>query len=206
MTGRPTRILEPDTLSHAERTKLLNGIVVPRPIAFVSTLSPGGAANLAPFSYFNVVGDDPMALSFSITAPKADGSEKDTLRNVRPRVEGGMGEFVVNAAAAEYAAKVAACGVALDYGHSEFEHSGLTPAPCSKVAIPRVLEAPAWFECRTLQIVPIGRSNVVIGEILAVGIRPELLDERLRVDIEALDLIARLAGAGYCRIGERFDL
>lgn len=206
MTLRSPRIIEPASLSHAERAKLLNGIVVPRPIAVVSTVAPTGAANVAPFSYFNVVGDDPMALSFSITAPKANGSDKDTLRNVRPRKEGGTGEFVVNAAAAAYAPKVAACGAALDYGASEFEHAGLTPAQSIKVAAPRVLEAPAWFECSTLQIVRIGRSHLVIGEIVAIGILPELLDERLRVDIDALNLIARLAGTGYCRIGERFDL
>ena len=200
------RTLKPADLTHAERAKLLNGIVVPRPIAVVSSASPEGGMNIAPFSYFNAVGDEPVALSFSITAPKADGSEKDTLRNIRPARDGGTGVFVVNAAASSYASQVAACGASLAYGESEFAHAGLTPVPATLIDAPRIAEAPAWFECRTLQIVEVGRSRLVIGEVLLIGIREDLVDERLRVDIDRMALVARLAGAGYCRIGERFDL
>jgi flavin reductase (DIM6/NTAB) family NADH-FMN oxidoreductase RutF len=206
MTSAQFKTLRPADLRHVERAKLLNGIVVPRPIAVVSSISPSGQTNVAPFSYFNVVGEEPIALSFSITAPKADGSEKDTLRNVRPVSDGGTGGFVVNAAASSYAEKIAACGASLPYGTSEFEHARLTPVPSKMVDAPRIGEAPSWFECRTVQIVEVGRSRLVIGEVLLIGIRADLIDERLRVDIDAMALVARLAGAGYCRIGKRFDL
>ncbi|MEL6334270.1 MAG: flavin reductase family protein, partial [Cyanobacteria bacterium J06626_26] len=98
--------ITPESLDPSLRYKLLIGTVVPRPIAFVSSISPTGKTNLAPFSYFNAVGHKPLALAFSV-APKPDGSEKDTLRNVRPVSEGGMGEYVINLAVEPYICQVA---------------------------------------------------------------------------------------------------
>ena len=97
--------LDPETLSPQERYKLLIGGIVPRPIAFVSTISPAGALNLAPFSFFNAVGSSPMLLSFC-PANRADGEEKDSLRNAKPVAEGGVGEFVVNIASETMAPQV----------------------------------------------------------------------------------------------------
>src|SRR5580765_603384 len=97
--------LDPLALSQADRYKLLIGCIVPRPIAFVSTVSPSGRLNLAPFSFFNGVGSDPMTLLFC-PANKPDGSEKDTLRNCKPVSEGGTGQFVVNAATEHYIRQV----------------------------------------------------------------------------------------------------
>lgn len=195
---------DPADLEEAERNKLLYGLVIPRPIAVVSTMSPQGHTNIAPFSFFNVVGERPMALSFSITSPKANGAEKDTLRNARPPHEGGIGEFVVNIASANYVAQIAHCGASLSFGHSEFVHAGLTAQPSVVVRPPRIAEARAAFECRTLQIVHIGESRLVIGEIVHISVMGSLLDERKRVDPMKLDPVARLAGAFYARIGEPF--
>ncbi len=156
--------IDPDALGLRERYRLLIGCVVPRPIAFVSTLSPDGRANLAPFSFFNGVGSDPLTVLFC-PANKPDGSEKDTLRNCKPPSEGGTGEFVVNAAVEGYAREISASAEELPYGESEFELTGLARAPSLRVQPPRVARAPWAFECQTLQVVrtnpgrPAGRQR-----------------------------------------------
>ncbi|WP_199312223.1 flavin reductase family protein [Phormidium tenue] len=156
--------IDPELLDPSTRYKLLIGSVVPRPIAFVSSLSPEGVANLAPFSYFNAAGHKPLALMFSISL-KPDGSEKDTLRNVRPANEGGTGEYVINLAVESYAHQVAECAEPLPYGESEFDYVNLSPAPSRVIQPPRVAESPVAFECRTLQIVPVGEFHIVIGGV-----------------------------------------
>lgn len=200
----------PAALTTPERYKLLIGCIVPRPIAFVSTVSPDGRANLAPFSFFCGVGSNPMTLLFC-PANNADGSEKDTLRNAKPRDEGGSGEFVVNVASGVYASKVAGAAEPLPYGESEFELVGLTCAPAAVVKAPRVGESPVAFECETVQVVrtnpgaPAG-GNIVIGRVVHVFVRDDLINERLHTDPERLDAIGRMGGLTYCRTRDRFDL
>jgi flavin reductase (DIM6/NTAB) family NADH-FMN oxidoreductase RutF len=143
--------IDPELLDPALRYKLLIGSVVPRPIAFVSSLSPEGVANLAPFSYFNAAGHKPLALMFSISL-KPDGCEKDTLRNVRPPREGGTGEYVINLAIEAYAHPVAECAEPLPYGESEFDHVDLSPAPSRVIQPPRVAESPVAFECKPCKL------------------------------------------------------
>jgi len=198
--------LEPQALSHEVRAKLLLGLVVPRPIAVVSTVSATGRFNIAPFSYYNVVSDEPMALGFSMTAPKPDGNDKDTLRNVRPVEEGGVGEFVINVATRNYAPEMVRAGVSLPFGSSEFEFAPLTPAPSRTVRAPRVKEARACFECRTWKIIEIGLSHLVIGEVTHVALQDSLVDERMRIDVMRLQPIARLAGTQYCLVKDPFDI
>jgi len=202
--------INPAELSVRDRYKLMIGSIVPRPIAFVSTLSPDGRANLAPFSFFNGIGSDPMTLLFC-PADNADGSEKDTLRNCKPTEEGGTGEFVVNVATERYMREVSAAGEGLPYGESEFELTGLEPAPSVVVAPPRVAISPVAFECRTVQIVRMNpdkpaSGNIVIGEIVHVIIHDEIIDERYRIDPDRLAAIGRMGGASYCRTRDRFDL
>lgn len=202
--------LDPRELSVAERYKLLIGVIVPRPIAFVSTISPDGRLNLAPFSFFNGIGSDPMSLLFC-PVNNPDGSEKDTLRNAKPRPEGGTGEFVVNAATEAYGRLVSAASEPLDYGESEFELTGLTPAPSAAVRPPRVAESPVALECRTLEVVRLnpgraGGGNVVIGEVLRVYAREGILNDRLHTDADVLGAIGRMGGLTYCRTRDRFDL
>ena len=198
--------IDPGRISEAIRAKLFLGLVVPRPIAVVSTISSDGRLNVAPFSYFNVVSDSPMALAFSMTGPKPDHSDKDTLRNVRRPAQGGMGEFVVNVATEHFALAVAAAGASLPYGVSEFEYAGITPAPSVRVKSPRVAQSSACFECRTRRIVRIGHAHLVIGNVVHVWVRDDLLDEHMRVDAGKLKAIGRLAGTEYCRTADRFQM
>ena len=198
--------LDPRKLTDALRSKLNLGLVVPRPIAVVSSVSRDGHFNIAPFSYFNVVSDTPMALGFSLTGPKPDKSEKDTLRNVRKPAAGGVGEFVINVATEHYATAVAAAGASLPYGTSEFDYAGLTPVPSKHVKAPHIAEAWAYFECRTRRILRIGHSHLVIGDVLHLWVRDELVDERYRINHDLLRAIGRLAGAEYCRTGDRFSM
>ncbi len=203
--------LDPDTLAPRERYKLLIGCIVPRPIAFVSTISPDGRPNLAPYSFFNGIGSDPMTVLFC-PANKADGSEKDTLANCKPVSEGGTGQFVVNASTEEYAREVAIAAEPLAYGESEFELAHLATAPSSKVKPPRVARAPWAFECETLQVVRTnpGRAsggNVVIGRVVHVHLDERIVDaKRFHVDADALAAIGRMGGLSYCRTRERFEM
>lgn len=197
--------LNPESLEASSRYKLLIGSVVPRPIAVVSSLSPEGIANLAPFSYFNAVGHSPLALMFSISK-KPDKTDKDTLRNVRPRAQGGTGEFVVNLAIETYVQQVAEASEPLPYGESEFDYIDLTPAASQRVQPPRVAESPVAFECRTLQIVPVGEFNVVIGQVVHLFVRDDLVDDRCRIDTDKLAAVGRMAGYDYCRTSDRFTI
>lgn len=197
--------INPSDLDPSLRYKLLIGSVVPRPIALVSSLSPQGNVNLAPFSYFNAVGHTPLALMFSV-GKKPDLTEKDTLRNVRPIAEGGTGEFVVNLAIEHYAHQVAEASESLPYGESEFDYIRLTPTASKLVGPPRVAESPVAFECRTLHIIPVGTFHVVIGEVIHLYINDDVLDERLRIDSDKLAAIGRMAGYEYCRTHDRFTI
>lgn len=202
--------IDPALLSQPDRYKLLIGGIVPRPIALVSTLSPEGRPNLAPFSFFNGVGSDPMMLLFC-PANKPDGSEKDTLRNCKPTAEGGLGEFVVNIVSEAIERRMAAAAEPLPYGESEFDLAGLTPAPGRRVRPPRVAESPLSFECRTVQVVRTnpGRAaggNVVLGEVVHIHAAEGLVNERFHVDAAKLEAIGRMGGLAYCRTRERFEM
>ncbi|MEX2219667.1 MAG: flavin reductase family protein [Phycisphaerales bacterium] len=202
--------IDPESLSQPDRYKLLIGCIVPRPIALVSTVSPEGRPNLAPFSFFNGAGSDPMTLLFC-PANRESGEEKDTLRNAKPAAEGGVGEFVVNAATEEYARRVAAAAEPLPYGESEFELSGLTAAPSTVVRPPRVAESPYSFECRTVQVVRLNPGvraggNIVIGRVVRVHLAEGLVNERWHVDPERLRAVGRMGGLGYCTTRARMEI
>lgn len=202
--------LDPAGLTVAERYKLLIGAIVPRPIAFVSTASPDGAANLAPFSFFTGVGSNPMSLVFC-PVNRPDGSEKDTLRNCAPPGEGGIGEFVVNIAHERLVRRVAAAAEDLPRGASEFELAGLTPLSWEGVRPPRVAECAVAFACRTRTIVRLspgstGGGNLVVGEVFLVHADDALIDERLRIDQAALAPAGRMGGLRYCRTTDQFEL
>lgn len=203
--------INPESITQPERYKLLIGCIVPRPIAFVSTVSPDGTSfNLAPFSFFNGVGSNPMTLLFC-PANKADGTEKDTLRNCKPLEEGGTGEFVVNVASHAYARRIAAASEPLPYGESEFELTGLTMEPSLVVKPPRVKESPVAFECRTAQVIrtnpgAAAGGNIVIGRVVHVFVRDDLINERFHIDPAKLDAIGRMGGLGYTRTRDRFEM
>ena len=178
--------------------------ITPRPIAWVSTQSPDGVHNLAPFSYFNGVGTRPAALMFS-PVNRPDGSKKDTVVNIEA-----TGQFVVNMVSFSNAEPMFRTAFDFGYEVSEFEEVGMTPMPSQVVSPPRVAESRIHFECELLQIVEVGSgplaANVIIGKILLMDIADELLDERGKLDPERADMIGRMGGLGYCRTTERFDL
>lgn len=202
--------LSPADLRVADRYKLLIGLIVPRPIAFVSTVSPEGRTNLAPFSFFTGVGSEPMMLAFC-PATNAQGNDKDTLRNVRPIEDGGTGEFVVNVVTEPIARQMSATAEDLPYGQSEFELSGLTPVASSVVKPPRVAECPAAFECVTRQIVQTNpgvpsSGNLVLGEVVRVHADDGILNDRHHTDAARLAAFGRMGGPSYCTTRDRFDL
>jgi flavin reductase (DIM6/NTAB) family NADH-FMN oxidoreductase RutF len=206
---------DPSVLSQADRYKLMIGGIVPRPIAWVSTVSPAGRVNLAPFSFFCGVGSDPMTMLFC-PANKPDGSDKDSLRNASPAGEGGTGEFVVNIVGDALAKAMAYTATPLPHGESEFDMAevkglGVTPAPARRVRPPRVAESPISYECVTLQVirtnpgVPAG-GNIVLGQVVHIHAADGLVNERFHVDAARLDAVGRMGGLSYCRTRDRFDL
>jgi flavin reductase (DIM6/NTAB) family NADH-FMN oxidoreductase RutF len=202
--------LNPSELSIRQRYTLMITAITPRPIAVVSTCSPAGAVNLAPFSFFNGVGSNPMTLVFCPANGRL-GEEKDTLKNASPPEQGGTGEFVVGLATAEQIRKVVAASEPLPFGESEFERVGLTPVPSRTVRPPRLLESPVSFECRTLSVIrthpgqPAG-GNLVLGEVLHFFVRDDLIDDRFSIDADMLAIIGRMGGNDYVRCGSRFEL
>jgi flavin reductase (DIM6/NTAB) family NADH-FMN oxidoreductase RutF len=182
----------------------LVGIVTPRPIAWVTTLSPTLVVNLAPFSFFNAFGANPPVVVFSPTL-RRDGSKKDTLLNLEK-----LGEFVVHAAVAPLAESVNLTSKEIPGDESELQLAGLTPVPSIKVKPPRVKEAPVAMECVVKQIVPCGNgpiaANLVIGEVVMIHIADEVLDGKGGVDPRKLKTVARLGGAFWCHTSDLFEL
>ena len=183
--------------------KLVIGTIVPRPIAFVSTVSPEGVANLAPFSFFNGVCNHPPTVLFSVVDRK--GEKKDTARNVEAHPE-----FIVHIVSEGIAEKMnVTCG---DYGAhvSEFVEAGFTAVPGTRVRVPRVAEAQVAMECRLLRIVDVGHppdgAHVVFGEVIHWHLQDGLLDSRNRVDADKLRAIGRMGGIEYTRTRDRFSI
>ena len=191
---------------HAPRDvyRLMTAMIVPRPIAFVSTLSRGGVRNLAPFSFFTAVSANPPVVCFSPMIRGADGSKKDTLVNIEA-----TREFVVNIVSEEIAAQMNACSAEVPPEVDEFELSGLTPVRSESVSPPRVLQSRACMECRLLEVVhvsalPLGGS-LVLGEVLLFHIDDSLFDN-FSLDPGALRAFGRMGGSTYARTTDRFEM
>jgi flavin reductase (DIM6/NTAB) family NADH-FMN oxidoreductase RutF len=187
----------------AERAyPILASLVVPRPIALVTTISPDGKVNAAPFSFFNVLGAKPPIV---VLAPgdRDDGTPKDTARNIRL-----THEFVVNLVDEPLAGAMNKCATSLPYGEDELQHAGLSACPSSVVKPPRIAEAPVSLECKEWGTLNIGDNRVVIGLVKRLHLRDELFDpEKKRVFSERLFLIGRMASPHwYCRTRDRFEL
>jgi flavin reductase (DIM6/NTAB) family NADH-FMN oxidoreductase RutF len=181
---------------------LLVCLVTPRPIALVTTLSPDGKINAAPFSFFNVMGANPPICVFA-PGDRDDGSPKDTALNVRA-----THEFVVNLVDEGIAEAMNKCAASLPYGENELAHAGLTTAPSSLVKPPRIAEAPASLECVEWGTLQIGSNRMVIGVIKRLHVREELFDaEKKRIRAEKFQVIGRMAAPHwYCRTRDRFEM
>jgi flavin reductase (DIM6/NTAB) family NADH-FMN oxidoreductase RutF len=197
--------LDPQTLGEREMYKLLIGCVVPRPIAWVSTLDPSGVRNLAPFSFFNAIGSNPPAVSISISYIDNPDRRKDTLRNVED-----TGEFVVNIVDEALAQAMNATSANYPLDIDEFDVAGVAAAPSEVVRPPRVAGAPVSLECKLFTLVSVGQgpgsATLVIGVIQLIHVRADIINERHYIDITKLRPIARLAGASYAYVRETFDM
>lgn len=195
---------DPDSMSTRDVYLKMVSLITPRPIAWVSTLSQTGVANLAPYSFFNGIGANPPSLMFA-PVNRRDGSRKDSLLNVENN-----GQFVVNVVSFEQAESMNQTSADFDSETSEFSACGLTPLESMKVSPPRVAEAKASFECELLQTLHLGTgpagANLVIGRIVMIHVADEVVTESGEVLPESLDTIGRLGGAGYSRTTDRFDL
>ena len=181
---------------------LLASLVTPRPIAWVTTLGPDGVVNAAPFSFFNLLGADPPILGFC-PGDRADGTPKDTARNIRLDHE-----FVVNLVDEAVAEAMNRTAASLPYGASELPTAGLNTAPSSVVKPPRIAEAPASLECVEWGTLQIGGNRLMIGLIKRVHVRDELFDPKtLRIRTEDFHVIGRMASPNwYCRTRDRFEM
>lgn len=194
--------LELAKLSATERYKLLIGLVIPRPIAWISTVSENGVANCAPFSFFNVVSEEPPLCIVSFNR-RSDGALKHTLKNITR-----TGEFVVNLVDEPVAAAMSLSARELPESESEFALAGLTPVPAACVRHPRIGEAAAALECRLERRIEFGPGReMVVGEIVLVHAREGIVDAQTKRVSEALyNPIGRLFASRYCTTRDRFDL
>ena len=194
-------IVDPSSTSPLNVYKVLTGSVVPRPIAFVSTISNDGVPNLAPFSFFNAVCAEPPVVSF---CPGVRNPPKDTLANVRA-----TGEFVVNIVGADIAEQMNRCAAEYPPEESEFEASGLTAVSSAVVRAPRVAECRVNMECRLLRIVEVSGkamgASLILGEVVQFHIDDSIVDEFL-IDPVKLDALGRMGGRGYTYTRDLFNM
>lgn len=192
----------PDDLSTKEMYKLLTGSVVPRPIAWVSTISEDGVHNLAPFSFFTVASRQPPMLCISIGpgVGEREGTEKDTLVNIRSSKE-----FVINIVSTPLGNEMQKSSENLPEKINEFEETGLSAIKSDLVKPMRVKESPINIECKLEQIIPLGSDNLIIGRVVNYHIRDEFYLGNYKVDLEKLQPLGRLAG-NYSESKEFFTL
>jgi flavin reductase (DIM6/NTAB) family NADH-FMN oxidoreductase RutF len=195
-------VIELDTLSPQEVYKLMISLIVPRPIAWVTTVNPEGVVNAAPYSYFGGVTSSPPIISVSVARRK--GTLKDTARNIEA-----TGEFVVNLVSEESAELMNRTATEYPYGVSEVEELGLELASSETVKVPRLAASPAALECRLLEMIPIGEPPVahILGGVQAVLLREGIAwDHATGIHPDDLQPVGRLGHNRYARISDIFEM
>jgi flavin reductase (DIM6/NTAB) family NADH-FMN oxidoreductase RutF len=189
-------------LTARQRYKLLIGTVIPRPIAFITTLGVDGRRNAGPFSFFNVLTHDPAIVAIGVENYD-DGRMKDTSRNIRD-----TGEFIVHIVDDALAAQMEICAIKFGPGVDELAEAGLETVPGLAVKSPRIVSAPAALECRRHTVLDVGKAReIILGEVVGIHIRADLVDpESLHVDQIGMDAIGRLGGHSYARTRDQFDI
>jgi flavin reductase (DIM6/NTAB) family NADH-FMN oxidoreductase RutF len=196
-------IIDPSEIGRRERNGLMNGLVAPRPIAWVSSLSPDGVPNLAPFSFFGAFSFDPPTIG--IGPGSRDGNNKDSLRNVKA-----SGEFVINLVNRDLAEAANACSAEFGPDIDEWKVCGLTSAASEMVAPRRVAESPAALECRVMQILELGTqerasNNLVVAWVVCIHVDDNAIDNYVPL-ADRLDLVGRMGGDDWCTTRDRFQL
>ena len=196
--------IDPAATPAREFYKLMVSCITPRPIAWVSSISPRGVPNLAPFSFFTGISANPPVICFSPMVRGSDGKRKDTLHNIEA-----TREFVVNIVSEDFVEQMNICSAEYPPEVDEFERSGLTAVASDLVKPPRVLESRVNMECRLVQVVhvsdkPLGGS-IVLGEVLRFHVADEIVSN-FKVDPDLLRAVGRMGGPTYTRTTDRFDL
>ncbi|MBL8813631.1 MAG: flavin reductase family protein [Planctomycetaceae bacterium] len=194
----PATLATPVLYQHLIRT------IMPRPIAWVSTVSNRGQTNLAPFSFFTGIGSKPASLLFC-PVNKRDGSPKHTLRNILE-----TREFVVGVVPFSLVESMNLTSAEVPPEESEFELAGLKTAPSVRIRPPRVEASPVSFECELMQHIPVGEGpgggNIVVGRIVHFCIQDSVLNSDGYAEPNLLDLVGRLGGSSYCRVAPTFEV
>ena len=190
-----------DAITAYQRYKLMASLIVPRPIALVTTLGPTGVVNAAPFSMFNMVGEDPPVVMLSVNRLQ-DGGLKDTAANILARRE-----FVVHMTDEAMVRQMHDCGERLPAEVSEIEHVGLHTLPSHRVAPPRITEAPVAFECVLHETLETASRYVFIGRVVWLSARPGLVDTAAwRVNLRDYHPVGRFGASFYLNSSGRFAL
>lgn len=188
----PDRDIEvgPDDWDAKEFYYMMTALVIPRPIGWISTISASGVSNVAPYSYFNMMGNDPPYVAFASTGIK------DSLRNLRE-----VPQFVANIVTMHVLEKMNFTSTDFPRDESEFGWAGLTPIPSVRVKPYRVGEAKAHIECEVKQIITDHNTNIILGRIVHTHVVPSVWKDG-RIDPKLLDPVCRLSGSGYAQLGE----
>ena len=191
---------DPAQLAHRDRYKLLISLVIPRPIALVTTLGPTGIVNAAPFSFFNLFSESPPLCVLGLQS-KPGGGLKDTSAHIRDQ-----GAFVVNLVDEALGAQMNMCAIDFPPEISEIDAARLNLLPSEKIKVPRIREAPAALECRHYTTLEVSAERrLAIGEIVHIHVRGGIVDpKKLRVDMKQYRPLARLYGNFYASLGEPF--
>jgi flavin reductase (DIM6/NTAB) family NADH-FMN oxidoreductase RutF len=195
--------IDPAALSERENYKFLIGSIIPRPIAFVTTISKNDVLNGAPFSYFNIVSSNPPMISLSIQ--RSSGSQKDTARNI---IE--SKQFVVHIVDEQNVEKINKTAANLPPQESEIEAADLTPVKSVKISVPGVKEAKIRMECLLEHSLELGGletpgTDIIIGKVIQFHIESDIYQNG-RIDPKALAAVSRMAGNYYAKIGEMFEI
>ena len=195
---------DPENLEQSAIYKLLTGAVIPRPIGWISSINKDGINNLAPFSFFNAIGDDPPHVMFSTT--RGGNTNKDTLNNVLANKQ-----FVVNMVTEDIVERMNQTSQAFLPNEDEFEKAGLTPIDSLKIKPKRVKESPITFECElvhhySLENHKFGGATMMVGKIIMMHIDQSVLLDNHKINLETYKPVARLAGSNYAKLGEIFSI
>ena len=196
-----TRDFDFAALSPRDRYKILIGTVVPRPIAWVTTVDKEGRVNAGPYSFFNCLSADPAIVALGVEY-RPDGSSKDTARNIRD-----TGVFTVNIVSDALAEAMMVTAVPFARGVDELAAAGLETAPGTAIDCPRIARAPAALECRLHSFLDIRDSrDIILGEVVHAHIRADAVNDRLHIDPAIIDAVGRMGGTGYAGTRDFFDL
>ncbi len=191
-----------ESVTAIERYQFLTHTVVPRPIAWVTTVNSKGKVNAAPFSFFNVFGSNPAVVALGI-GTRSDDSPKDTVLNITSN-----GEFVINMVTEKLAKQMVQTSFEYAHGESELEAVGLSTIPSVTVAPPRIAESPVHLECRRLSIQEIGVNRLILGTVVHGGVDDEFYDATSkRILTDKIGPVGRMHGpAGYTRTHDLFEI